>query len=462
VIREAAWDLRCGRTTSLALTAAALGRIARLDDSLRTFITVVAEPALERARQADAELAGGHDRGPLHGIPVSVKDLIAIRGVLTTGGSPLCRDRVPEGSAGVVERLEEAGAVIVGKNNLHELAYGVTSANPHFGSVVNPWNFEHSPGGSSGGSAAAVAAGLVYGAIGTDTGGSIRIPAAFCGVVGLKPTYGRVSRRGVLPLAYTLDHVGPLAATVRDAALLLSAMAGHDPADPSSSRRPVGDIIPAENCSISGLRIGVPENFFFDRLDRHVDGVVRQALAHAQSLGAQLKPIRVPDMAAINVVARLIQLAEAAAALAPLLDRRSEIGADVRALIDQGRLVAATDYIDAQRLRRRYQAEFSLLWREVDCLATPTTPMPAPERNRNSVLLGGDEEDARLAATRLVRGINLLGLPAISLPCGLSNAGLPVGLQIVGPAFSEATVLLAAAALEDSGVGIPECPAHEK
>jgi len=458
VIQEAADDLRRGRQTSLALTTAALARIARLDGSLRAFITVSAEPALERARHADAELAAGHDRGPLHGVPISVKDLFATRGILTTGGSLFYRDWVPDANSTAVERLEAAGAVLVGKNNLHELAYGVTSANPHFGTVANPWNPRLSPGGSSGGSAAAVASRMVHGALGTDTGGSIRIPAAFCGVAGLKPTYGRVSRHGVLPLAYTLDHVGPLAATVRDAALLLNAIAGHDPADPSSSRRPAIDFVPEYGCSIRGLRVGFPENFFFERLDPEVEAAVRGALACAQSLGAQLKPVRVPDMAALNAVARIIQLAEAAAVLGPLLERRGELGADVRALIDQGRLVAATDYLDAQRLRRRYQREFQRLWSDVDCLAAPATPLTAPEIGQTTVRLGGEDEDARLAATRLVRSINLLGLPALSLPCGLSSSGLPVGLQIIGPPFDEATVLAAGAALEDAGIGVPPCP----
>jgi len=458
VIREAAGDLRRGRQTSLSLTTAALDRIARLHGSLRAFITVTAEPALARARQADAELAAGHDRGALHGLPVSVKDLFATRGILTTGGSRVYRARVPDFNSTVVKRLEAAGAVLVGKNNLHELAYGVTSANPHFGAVVNPWDPQRSPGGSSGGSAAALAAGLVHGAMGTDTGGSIRIPASFCGVVGLKPTYGRVSRYGVLPLAYTLDHAGPLAASVRDAALLLNAVAGHDPADPSSSRRPVVDFAPAPGCSIRGLRIGIPENFFFERLDPEVNDAVRGALERARSLGAGLKPVRVPDMAAINAVARIVQLAEAASVLGPLLERRDELGGDVQALIDQGRLVGATDYLDAQRLRRRYQREFAGLWSEIDCIAAPTTPLTAPEVGQTSVRLGGEDEDARLAVTRLVRGINLLGLPAISIPCGLSGTGMPIGLQIIGPAFDEATVLTAAAALEDASVGISACP----
>ena len=458
MIQQSAEDLRRGRLMSLALTTAALDRIARIDGSLRSFITVTAESALACARQADKELAAGHDRGPLHGVPVSVKDLLATGGVPTTGGSLVYRDWLPDENATVIERLEAAGAVLIGKNNLHELAYGVTSRNPHFGAVANPWNPRHSPGGSSGGSAAAVAAGLAHGAIGTDTGGSVRIPAAFCGVVGLKPTYGRVSRHGILPLAYSLDHVGPLAAGVRDAALLLNVIAGHDPRDPSSSRRPVVDFVPRDGCSIRGLRIGVPENFFFERIEPEVGTAVRGALARAEELGARLKPIRVPDMAEINAAARVIQLAEAAAVLRPLIERRDDLGEDVRGLVLQGCLIAAVDYVDAQRLRRLYRNQFSRLWSEIDYLVTPTTPVTAPEIGQTSLRLGDEQEDARLAVTRLVRAINLLGLPALSLPCGLSSSRLPIGLQIIGPAFDEAGVLILGAALEDAGMRVPACP----
>jgi aspartyl-tRNA(Asn)/glutamyl-tRNA(Gln) amidotransferase subunit A len=299
---------------------------------------------------------------------------------------------------------------------------------------------------------------MVFMAMGTDTGGSIRIPASFCGTVGLKPTYGRVSRYGVLPLGFSQDHMGPLARSVRDAALALNAIAGHDALDPTSSRRPVVDYVPGEDCDIGGVRIGFPDNFFFDRLDGDVEAAVRGGMARAQALGAEIRPVRLPDMEALNAIARIVLLSEASAVAEPYPQDRSLYGADVRALLDQGRLVPATDYINAQRLRRQMRREFNRVWKEVDCLITPTTPIPAPRIGDITVRLGGCEEDVRLAATRLVRPWNALGFPALSLPCGLSAAGLPVGMQVIGPAFEEALVLRVGAALEDSGVGIPPCP----
>jgi aspartyl-tRNA(Asn)/glutamyl-tRNA(Gln) amidotransferase subunit A len=456
-IAEAAERLRKRGVSSTELTASALSRIERLNGALNAFITVTADLALERARRADAELAAGRDRGPLHGIPIAVKDLFHTSGVRTTAGSRIFENFVPDRDAAVVERLEAAGAVPLGKLNMHELAYGVTSANPHFGPVRNPWDTARSPGGSSGGSGAAVAAGMAYAALGSDTGGSIRIPAAFCGVVGLKPTYGRVSRFGAFPLAYSLDHMGPLARSVRDVALVLNAIAGHDLRDPCSARHPTVDYVPEHGCSIRGLRIGFPENFYLDDLDPDVEPAVRGAVARAASLGAEIRPIRVPDVHALNTIGRVILLAEAAAALEPYLGDRGNFGADVLALLDQGRLVPATDYIQAQRLRRKMRGEFEALWSEVDCLLAPTTPTVAPRIGATVIRLGGRDEDPRLAATRLVRGINVLGFPALAIPCGLSGGGMPIGLEIVGPAFQEALILRVGAALEDDGVGVPPC-----
>jgi aspartyl-tRNA(Asn)/glutamyl-tRNA(Gln) amidotransferase subunit A len=459
-ILGASRSLRAHSATSVDLATAALARIERLDPSLRAFLTLTADRALADARRADAELAAGRDRGPLHGIPIAVKDLFAIAGVPNTAGSLVYRNRVPAFDCAVVERLIQAGAVMLGTLNMHELAYGITSANPHFGAVRNPWNPDRSPGGSSGGSGAAVAAGLVFAAMGSDTGGSIRIPASFCGTVGLKPTYGRVSRYGVLPLGHTLDHMGPLARTVRDAAIMVNAIAGFDARDPASSRRPAEDFIPPEGSSIRGLRIGFAESFFFERIEPGVDSAVRAAMARAEALGAQMRPVRVPDPAAINAVGQIILLSEAAAVLEPYRKRRELFGADVLALLDQGSLVPATDYIQAQRIRRFMQRSFAKVWGEVDCLITPTTAITAPPIGQATVTVGGGDEPVRPAATRMSRPFNVLGLPALSIPCGLDASGLPVGLQIAGPPFEEARLLRVGAALEESGIKLSNTPAQ--
>ena len=314
---EAAAALRRREISSAELTAAALQRIERLNPSTNAMQTVMADAARERAKQADEELSRGEDRGPLHGIPIAVKDLFSTKGVRTTSGSSLFADRVPDHDAAVVESLCAGGAVLVGKTGMHELAYGITSSNPHFGAIRNPWDRDRIPGGSSGGSAAAVAAGMVSMAMGSDTGGSIRIPASFCGVVGLKPTYGRVSRYGAMPLGFSLDHMGPLTRSVRDAGAVLNIIAGYDPRDDTSSRRPVENYVPDIEPTIRGLRIGLPENFYFERLDPDVDAAVRAAFHAAESHGAEIVPLRVPDIAALNTVARVILLAEASALLEP-------------------------------------------------------------------------------------------------------------------------------------------------
>jgi aspartyl-tRNA(Asn)/glutamyl-tRNA(Gln) amidotransferase subunit A len=454
-IQQTADRLRARKVSSVELTRASLDRIAKLDGKLNAFITVMEESALARARQADAELAHGQDRGPLHGIPVAVKDVFCTRGVRTTCGSKIYLDHVPDHNAAAVEKLEAAGAVLVGKTNLHELAYGITSSNPHFGAVRNPWDPERIAGGSSGGSGAAVAAGMVFMALGTDSGGSIRIPASYCGTVGLKPTFGRVSRYGVMPLDFSLDHVGPLTRTVRDAALTLQVLAGADPRDDTASPHPVENYLPPKKISLKGVRVGWPENFYFDHVDREVALSVKLMADLAEERGAQVVPLRVPDMTAVNTIARVIQLAEASALMEPFLKQRDNFGPDVLALLDQGRLLSATDYVNAQRLRRVEQRKFQQLWKKVDCLFTPTTPIPAPKVGQSTVQTGDRAEDVRLASTRLVRGMNVLGLPALSIFCAFNHEGLPFGLQIVGKPFSEAAILRVGAALED-GTASPE------
>ncbi len=456
-IAEAAAGLRARKFSSRELVEESLRKIAQANPKINAFITVTEESARGRAAEMDDELARGFDRGPLHGLPIAHKDLVMTRGVKTTAGSKIFAGFVPEIDADVVMQMDAAGAVMVGKTNLHELAYGITSNNPHFGPVRNPWDTERIPGGSSGGSGAALAAGLVFMATGTDTGGSIRIPSSFCGTVGLKPTYDRVSRRGVIPLGMTLDHIGPMARTVRDVAVSFNAMLEE-----------ASGYVPPANVDIRGLRIGLPQNFYFDRLDLDVAGAVRNAVQTAAALGARIIDVRVPDIDALNTVGRVLLLVEAVANLRPYLDRRADFGADVLALLDQGRLLSGADYVDAQRLRRVYIAEFSKLWTEVDCILTPATPTTAPKIGQATMEVGGVTEDVRLATTRLMRGINVLGIPSLAMPCGFSAslaaegvAGqnkdkLPLGMQLLGAPQQEDVLLRIGAALEDAlGVNHP-------
>lgn len=449
-IIEAGRALRRGQISCAELVEQCLNEIEQLNPDLNAFITVTDESARARAIELDEELANGIDRGPLHGIPIAHKDLICTRGQRCTSGSALFADYIPDYDATVAAKLNDAGAVTVGKTGLHELAYGITSANPHFGVIRNPHDRERVPGGSSGGSGVAVSTGMALMATGTDTGGSIRIPASFCGVTGLKPTYGRVSRYGVKPLGLSLDHIGPLAQTVRDTALALNAMAGYDDRDPSSSHAEVLEYIPPSPCSIAGLTIGIPRNYFFEAVSSEIREAIEHATRLSQSLGARVLPITVPDVEHLNTVARTILLAEASAVLEPYFGHRDKFGEDVLALLDQGRLVPATDYINAQRLRRFLVQEWRLIFSAVDCLFTPTTPIPAPLIGQKQVELDGQMQDVRLAATRFMRGINLLGLPALSMAVGKTAAGLPIGLQIIGSAFQENVVLRIGAALEDA------------
>lgn len=449
-ILEAAAQLRARQVSSRELTVQCLKRALRANQKLNAFMALMEEHALERAALADDELARGIDRGPFHGIPVAYKDLFYTRGVRTTAGSKVFANFVPAFDGAVVEKLDAAGAVNLGKLGMHELAYGVTSNNPHYGPVRNPWNTERIPGGSSGGSGAAVAAGLAFMAMGSDTGGSIRIPAAYCGTVGIKATFGRVSRFGCLPLSYDLDHVGPLNASVRDAAITLNAIGGHDPRDANSSRAPMTDFLPPAGVSIAGLRIGLPENFYFERVEPPVREAVQRAARHAETLGAHVVPLRVPDPAALTALGRVILLAEASALYERHWNNRHLFGPDVLTLIDQGRFIRATDYLQAQRVRRILQQEWDTLWNTVDCLFTPTTPVTAPPIGANSLTIEGVEDDVRLSATRLVRGINVLGLPALAMPLGLAPDGLPMSLHIIGPAWQEDRILRVGAALEDT------------
>jgi aspartyl-tRNA(Asn)/glutamyl-tRNA(Gln) amidotransferase subunit A len=446
-IVEAASALRARSVSSLELTEACLQQITSRAN-LNAFITVTADVAREQARAADAALARGEDRGPLHGIPIALKDVFETKGIRTTCGSLFFRDHVPAADSTVAAKLAAAGAVLVGKTGLHELAYGVTSNNPHFGTIRNSHNPDCIPGGSSGGSGVAVAADMAFAAMGSDTGGSIRIPAAYCGVVGLKPTSGRVSRFGVMPLDYSLDHMGPLTRCVRDAALLLNAIAGHDPQDDTSSHQPVENFDPGLEPSLKGVRIGWPETFFNDRLDGAVAAAMKRTARAAQELGAEIVPVKLPDFAEINIVGRVILMSEASACFASRIHLRDQFGDDVRSLLDQGRFLAACDYVNAQRLRREMQKAYAAATRDVTILLTPTAPIGAPRIGAATVEIDGIPEDTRMASTRFVRGFNVLGVPALSMPFGTTGEGLPIGLQVVGKPMQEKHLLAVAGALE--------------
>jgi aspartyl-tRNA(Asn)/glutamyl-tRNA(Gln) amidotransferase subunit A len=444
-IGELGLRIRRREISPVEIARACLDSIEKLNPALNAFITVMAESALAEARIAEGEILRGEWRGPLHGIPVALKDLIDTAGIRTTAASALCKDRVPNQDAEVVHRLRQAGAVILGKNNLHEFAYGGSSLVSYFGDVHNPWDVARIAGGSSGGSAAAVAAGLVYAAIGTDTAGSIREPAALCGCVGLKPTYGRVSSRGVIPLSRSLDHVGPFTASVGDAAIVLQAIARYDPADITSSDVPVADYVGVLRDGVAGLRVGVPREYFFDDLDPEVASAMEHALRRIEGLVAEIKEVR------LNVPTdRTLQAAEAYAYHSENVARNPELyQPETLRRIRSGEVVTAGEYIQRRRDLDEAHRGISNTFADVDVLVTPTTPTPAPTITE----LKADPSALRPAELRLLRNtrpFNVWGLPAISVPCGFTQSGLPIGLQIAGPHWREDLVLRLAHAYEQS------------
>ncbi len=434
--------LRNKAVSSVQLTQACLDRIDTYNATLNAFITVTAEQALTTAREMDAAWRRGNWRGPLHGIPIALKDNMDTAGIRTTAGSELFKDRVPSEDAEIVQRLKRAGAIILGKTNLHEFAYGGSSSVSYFGPVRNPWALDRVPGGSSGGSAAAIAADLCFGAFGTDTAGSVRIPASYCGIVGLKPTYGRVSNRGVIPLSWTLDHVGPLCKTVEDAALLLAAIAGFDSSDPTSADVPIPDYRRALRTRSASLRLGVPRAGFFDNLDPEVETAVNNAIDVLRTLTANVTEVTLPSVG--NLLRQILGpeayayhsrwLSESAEKYQPQTRER---------LVEFASAVTQEQYVEARRQCDLLRREIRKIFATVDVLVTPT--MAGPPSMTEPIELSASLDPGR---TRNTWPFDVLGLPAISVPCGFTSSGLPIGLQIIGAPFAETTVLAMARAYE--------------
>lgn len=444
-IAELAALLRRKEISPVDVTRDCLNAIAQLNPSLNAFITVMADSALEAAHLAETEIARGEWRGPLHGIPIALKDLIDTAGVRTTAASALYKDRIPEQDAEVVRRLRAAGAVMIGKNNLHECAYGGSSLVSYFGDVHNPRDPSRIAGGSSGGSAAAVVAGMCCAAIGTDTAGSVREPAALCGCVGLKPTYGRVPIRGVIPLSTSLDHIGPLARTVTDAAIVLQAIAGYDPEDITSSNVPVADYASAVREDTKNLRVGLPRDCFFDDLDEEVAASIDNALTTIRNLVAEMKELRldVPTD-------RTLQAAEAYALHAEDVAQHSDLlFPETVRRIQNGENVTAAEYILRRRELEESRRKIADAFANIDLLVTPTTPTPAPAIAELKADPGA-LRPAELKLLRNTRPFNVWGLPAISVPCGSARNARPIGLQIAGPHWREDLVLRLACAFEQN------------
>ncbi|HEX7381516.1 MAG TPA: amidase [Nevskiaceae bacterium] len=442
---EASAALKAGKLSPVELTDSCLARLEAVQPTLAPFAHVTADAARRAAKAAEKEIAAGRWRGPLHGIPLGIKDIYDTGGVPSTSSSQVRAGRVPERDAVVVARLRQAGAVLLGQTHTHEFAYGGVTPTTH-----NPWNPARIVGGSSGGSAAAIAAGVCTIATGTDTAGSIRIPSAFCGTVGLKSTYGRVSRRGVTPLAWSLDHAGALTRNVGDSAAVLQVIAGYDAEDPASVDLPVPDYGATLDAGVKGLRIGVPENYYFDHVAEDVAAAVRKAIDVLRDAGALTRAVAIPYPDQILGTEWAIMMAEASAyhqeslrASAPLYQP------DVRALLRVGEFILATDYIKALRVRQRMRKAWEALLADVDVVIAPTMPITAPAPDTQTITWpDGTEELIVMTLTRFTCQADLTGLPTMSLPAGFDRDGLPIGMQIIGRAFDEQTVLRAGRSFE--------------
>ena len=440
-IKEAAGLIRSKELSPVELIRACLERIDNTDGQLHSFITLLREEALEQARTAEAEILRGDYKGPLHGIPIALKDLYDTAGVRTTSGSKVDFDRVPEEDATTTARLKAAGSMLMGKLAMHEFALGGPDFTTPFEPARNPWNLDYVTGGSSSGSGSSVASGQCMGALGSCTGGSIRGPASWCGIVGIKATYGRVSRAGVVTLSWSQDHCGPMTWTVEDTAYMLQAIAGYDPKDPTTSAAPVPDYSRALREDVKGLTFGVPRHFFFDphpNVNPEVVATVEKGLKALEELGANLEEVNIPSLEYVRAANSVIMLSEAYAFHERnLKERPQDFGEMVRARFRIGGVLSASDYIKAQRCRKWVNREVADVLRRVDLLVTPTMTQPA-------AAFEGFDATSTIRGPSFTAPFNVTGLPAISVPCGFTAGGLPVGMQIVGKPFDEPTVLRAA------------------
>ena len=428
-----------------------LDRISKTEPVLNSFITLLADESRAAARRAEADILAGNYRGPLHGIPVALKDLYNTGGVRTTSGSRLFDTYIPERDCTVAARFREAGAILLGKLNLHQFAFGPTGENPDYGHMHNPWDPDKVAGGSSGGSGSAAAAGQCTITTGSDTGGSIRIPAALCGIVGLKPTYGLVSRHGLTPLSWSMDHPGPMVRTVEDAAITMNVIAGYDPNDVASAKVEVPDYTTALTGDARGIRIGVPKDYFDAPLDPQVSEAVRDSIAALEDLGAEIREVSLPMFQDSQAISSAVLMAEASAYHRELLARDGDkLYPPVRLRLEAGLFISAADYLRAQQARAVFNRQVEDLLKEVDLLAGPTEPVTAPELLAGSVLAGEHQVGTSAALTQYTRPYNITGTPAISVPCGFSADNMPIGLQLAGRPFDELTVLRAAYAYEQS------------
>ncbi|KUN81149.1 amidase [Streptomyces bungoensis] len=446
-LAEAADAIRTRHLSPVELTESVLERIAQKEPHLRAYVTVAADRARSAARDAARDIAAGHHRGPLHGIPVGLKDLIDVAGSATTASSLVRADHRARTDSTVAARLAQAGAVLLGKTHTHEFAYGLTTPQTH-----NAWDTDRVAGGSSGGSAVAVAAGMATFALGTDTGGSIRVPSALNGVVGLKPTYGLLPRTGVTSLSWSLDHVGPITRTAEDAALVLTALAGHDPRDAASLSVPATDYRPRSGTDLAGLRIGVPRTYYFDHVDPETEDAVRRAIEQLHDLGARLVEVEIPMTRYIQATQWALMVPEATAYHENTLRTVPDLyQADVRVLLEAGELMTAGDYLRAQRSRTLMRREWARILKEVDLVAAPTVPTTAVRAGQETVTWAdGTVETVSDAYVRLSSPANITGAPSLSLPVGHDSAGLPIGMQLLGRPLEESVLLRAGHAYEQT------------